>query len=88
MCHIGVSMGECNGDQGLMPYTANLERSILATLAGIQISKFLDTLFRGYDESKLKNKETKGLRKNIFTFSHPIFRPSSVAPQSKQANLI
>ena len=52
MCHIGVSMGECNGDQALMPYTANLERSILATPAGIQISKFLDTRFRGYDESR------------------------------------
>ena len=58
MCHIGVSMGECNGDQALMPYTANLERSILATPAGIQISKFLDTRFRGYDESRLENKET------------------------------
>jgi len=58
MCHIGVSMGECNGVQPLMPYTANLERSILATRAGIQISKFLDTRLRGYDESRLENKET------------------------------
>jgi hypothetical protein len=52
MCHIGVFMGECNGVQPLMRYTANLERSILATLAGIQISKFLDTRLHGYDESR------------------------------------
>ena len=58
MCHIGVSMGEWNGVQLLMPYTANLERSILATPAGIQISKFLATRFCGYDESRLENKET------------------------------
>ena len=53
MCHIGVSVGECNGVQLLMPYTANLERSILATPAGIQLSKFLDTRFSGYDEGQL-----------------------------------
>ncbi len=27
------------------------------------------------------SKATKGLRKNNFTFSHPCFRPSLVAPQ-------
>ncbi len=62
MCHIGVSIGECNGDQALMPYTANLERSILATPAGIHISKFLDTRLRGYDGSgQLFNKFGWGL---------------------------
>ena len=53
MCHIGVSMGEWNGVQLLMPYTANSERSILATRAGIRISKFLDARFSGYDEGQL-----------------------------------
>ncbi len=52
MCHIGVSMGECNGVQPLMRYTAKLERSILASRVGIQISKFLETRLRGYDESR------------------------------------
>ena len=31
---------------------------------------------------------TKGSRKNKFTFSHPIFRPSSAAPQSQVSELV
>jgi hypothetical protein len=52
-----ISLGKCNDVQPLMPYTAKLERSILASWAGFQISKFLDARLRGYDESRLENKE-------------------------------
>jgi hypothetical protein len=70
MCHIGVSMGECNGVQLLMPYTANLERSILATPAGIQISKFLDTRFRGYVGSRQFSISSGG----VYPWPRPVFK--------------